>query len=90
MSSTVPSDLQLYQAIQNAMKGNRLSRRLAAFGVDADDAIHELWILLSKYSRKSEIRNTHAYVNRWAAKLLNRVLDQEAKHHRNRDIREVN
>jgi len=82
-------DEPLFESIKTYLARPACRRQLAGFGVEPDDAIQDVWVTLSSYSRRTTIRNMHAFVAFHARYLILRVIDREAKHNRKRDSREV-
>ncbi len=88
-SQTVDQELALYRSIQAVLQQRSHRHRLLHFGVEPDDAAHEIWIRLTPYIRRTRIRNIDAFVNAWVRRLMHRVIDQAARYNRKLDPREV-
>lgn len=90
LPSTPPDpNLELYQTIQKYISRHDTARRLLQFRIDPDDAKHDLWMRLQKYTANSTRRNMDALVNAWAPKIVDRCIDRERRHFEKRDHREV-
>lgn len=78
------SEVELYNAIVAYLRTPLLATKLRRFWVDPDDAAAEIWLRLLPYVRKTLIRNYHGYVREFAPKIVNRVIDQELRHQKDR------